>query len=371
MRYQLYLILCYISFVAYIPVYIYAYTALMLTPLFAGALIKFVPYSAIPHWAIAVVPSVFYPQVFSDGSESDSLSIKDSSCPANSVIAVPRYHSQDIRMTVGSVLRKTESEGSRSDLGQISISGTDFSERRRYIIKSDRTLSTFMHHISILLTFGMCCPVLSFLICCVILLSAVQWHILLSRFVFLRLKKLGYWGEDHDSSVLAAVSSVIGNRPNYPASEGLTGSVDMKSSGYDVLKLHTLNVLEETLRGGSRVCSYCIWPVVHITCLFYGLLCWDMASDEAGWKYTIWIPIVSACMSPCIFLLRTVISKRSARDAGAMFFIQETLSLNPLSTAVESTRESSPSESALPDCNSKVAGHRMSSIEICGPGGSF
>jgi hypothetical protein len=60
----------------------------------------------------------------------------------------------------------------------------------RQLLKIDNMTSNVLHHISILLTFGLCCPALAVTICCYEVLYVTSQIVLIGRFIKVRLSHL-------------------------------------------------------------------------------------------------------------------------------------------------------------------------------------
>ncbi len=122
----------------------------------------------------------------------------------------------------------------------------------RKLLIVDNVICNILHHICILLTFGLCCPVL-----------AITIAIYISIYVFVLLAVLGRFfnslqDREHAGNVWTAL--------------------DMAS--YD----------------SKMYISICMWEVVCMSSVFYAFLCWDMASDRTYWKYAVWLPVTAIAL---------------------------------------------------------------------------
>jgi hypothetical protein len=116
----------------------------------------------------------------------------------------------------------------------------------RKLLKVDNVICDILHHICILLTFGLCCPVL-----------AIAIAMYISIYVF----------------VLLAILGRFSHRLNN-----------------DVNVTYVWIAFELASRDTNVYITNCMWEVVFMSSVFYALLCWDMASDRTYWKDAMWIP---------------------------------------------------------------------------------
>lgn len=127
------------------------------------------------------------------------------------------------------------------------------------LFKRDNIAVSLMQHISLLITFGLCSPILGIAIVLVTCFSITQWSILIARFVIIRKEH----NQTTKDEVLESLNSIIGDT-----------AVCFKSM---------------------------LWIVLWTSCLFFAFLCWDISADVVGWIPSIWIPITAFLSLPLIW----------------------------------------------------------------------
>lgn len=198
---------------AYIPVFIYTYSLQVIAPFIFLFLLCFIKYTTLPRPFRKTVPGILFPNNWS----------KD----------------------------RTE-QGFRSDVLQIAVS------KRLYNIKT--VTSNLIHNIIILLTFGLCSPVLACLIGAASYLITATWRILIARFVHYRIFELTSSGtkKHRQDYALASMGALAG-----------------EAKGLILL---------------------CLWPYVFVSAFFFLCLTWDMSGDRVGWRKGSWAPLASVCV---------------------------------------------------------------------------
>jgi Leucine-rich repeat (LRR) protein len=131
-------------------------------------------------------------------------------------------------------------------------------------------VATLMHQITVLLTFGLCCPALALAVTCSICVSVLQWRYLVGRFV---------------SSRLISRTSVRMVMSSPRVVDGVLITLELSVG-------NALDYFRATL-----------WPVLWTSCLFFVFVCWDMAGDRVGWRAAIWAPYTAIAFSIFIWLL--------------------------------------------------------------------
>ena len=139
---------------------------------------------------------------------------------------------------------------------------TDLASRQEDMLKNDPTILLnskiflcfdVLNNVVIMLTFGLCSPILAVAVTCVVVSKINVLMLLVGRF--------------------AAVLS----------------SEDNKSMHFALVALTKLPFpLNEVLQQS-------FWLIVWTSALFVLLVCWDLASDDVGWVASLWIPIAVIC----------------------------------------------------------------------------
>ena len=205
---------------AYIPVLIYTYSLQIIAPFIFLFLLCFIKYTTFPRPLRKAVPGILFPSNWS----------KDST-----------------------------GQGFRSDMLQIAVS------KRLYNIKT--VTSNLIHNIIMLLTFGLCSPVLAFLIGAASYLITATWRILIARFVHFRMTKL-------------------------------TKHATKKKNQQDY-SLASMGALAGEAKGLIRLC---LWPYVSVSAFFFLCLSWDMSGDRVGWREGSWAPVVALTVLCAMYL---------------------------------------------------------------------
>ena len=128
----------------------------------------------------------------------------------------------------------------------------------------------------LLLTFGLCSPILAFAIVCCVLLKLALWLVLVGRFT-----KCVLQDSDHTFA-----SAVIDKAQHPLPSE--RGVVDDHSGGAVCFALSSLAQIYVPL---YSVLTSSFWRLAWCSGLFVALLSWDMAADEVGWLQSLWVPV--------------------------------------------------------------------------------
>ena len=174
----------------------------------------------------------------------------------------------------------------------------------------------------LMVTFGLCSPVLAVAVVCSVLLKMSLWVLLVGRFTSCVLhKEEGDGG--HSSDTTCDSDSTIGAGAGAGASAGapaaditsaattsnisLTSpsqssetffissnkSADEKSN--DDLACVALTALAKEYIPLFEVLATSFWRVMWCSAIFVALLSWDIAMDEVGWLQSVWVPLVPLC----------------------------------------------------------------------------
>jgi hypothetical protein len=245
---------------AYIPVYLYIYCLQIVLTLGIRLIVPlYTKYSSLPLWFQPLCPGVMFPEHWQTRVSSSR------------VVSNPQH-------------RDEEAEKAQQTLHQsmaiVAEEPADVSESSHVatpnkLLRMQNVVVPIFHHITILLSFGLCCPLLAAAIGCTLYLSLEQWRLHIGRFLHTRQQIL----QCEITSASAALVCVD------------TSSVPSKFSPD-----HTLSCLEAAVTESTVYFLMCIWPVVWFSCLFFAFLCWDMAGDEVGWKRALWVPVVAICV---------------------------------------------------------------------------
>jgi hypothetical protein len=188
------------------------------------------------------------------------------------------------------------------------------------MVQPHQILSFVMNYLVLLLSFGLCSPVLGCYITLCLSLHLLSWLVLIGRFASARIALIHH-------------HSLISN----PINRDLNIDADVPNLSNDDEYLNALNQEFELLdlRGSLSACK---WPVICNSCFFMTILCWDIAGDEVGWFGALWVPLSGIAMILVLwlwnrFLDRRVPSFQSSSPASSPFtysieFITSTLHLS-------------------------------------------
>ena len=234
---------------SYIPVFIYTYMFRLLLP-FGVIIISLLPYTSIPKIVSAKFPGIFWPDYW----------------------------------VTHDVENLTDEE---NDLVQRNIAGVA-SGRKLLSIKS--VIVQVMQDMCVLLTFGLCSPLLAVVVTCASVTSFYVLRIVVSRFVHYRLRSLkdddddgDAYEEGNDSVNLNHISAISqGHDADYPLcalSEEFKSIVDMLMTSQSII-LVTSNI-------------------------FFMVICFDIVGDISGWENAMWVIIAYSVL----FIAITVFHK--------------------------------------------------------------
>jgi hypothetical protein len=146
------------------------------------------------------------------------------------------------------------------------------------LIDPSRIISTLMNNLILLLSFGLCCPVLGSSVTGCICVNLVSWKMITGRFVKTHRCCLSIPPRREDQLLLI--------------------------------------LLEQQLEGVSSYLQLCKWPVILTSTLFTTLISWDMAGDKVGWMKALWVPIVGAVILMTIWFWDHLLTRKfSERDS--------------------------------------------------------
>jgi hypothetical protein len=164
-------------------------------------------------------------------------------------------------------------------------------EKQIRLVKPHEIISRMMNNLVLLLSFGLCSPVL----CCYIALNICVhlscWLLLIGRFVCLRIDFLA-----SPQLSLAGLSHLS------HLSFDLLPLSFVEAGHKEISEDQLLLLLDQQLSGVHSSLLVCKWPIILTSCFFVTLLCWDMAGDQGGWFSALWVPIVGVVMAMLIWV---------------------------------------------------------------------
>jgi hypothetical protein len=153
------------------------------------------------------------------------------------------------------------------------------------LIEPYQIICRAMNNIILLLSFGLCSPILCVYITLAISVYFCGWLMLIGRFVSVRMADL------HVSA-----SSPSTDKGSWNFSFQHSPDVEASQNDHRTIDDPLLDLLNQQLHGVNSSLMVCKWPVTLTSCFFMTLLCWDMAGDKGGWSQALWVPIVGVVM---------------------------------------------------------------------------
>jgi hypothetical protein len=176
-----------------------------------------------------------------------------------------------------------------TDGESLGASDIDLNEKPIQLIKPHQIISKQMNHLILLLSFGLCSPVLCCYIGVSICLHLCVWLLLIGRFVSVRLDALS-------APTSSSLSTDRGSLYFLLISSSLIAEADK------IVDDPLLRLLDQQLQSVNTSVLVCKWPVTLVSCFFVTLLSWDMAGDKGGWLQALWVPIVGLVMPLVIWI---------------------------------------------------------------------
>jgi hypothetical protein len=179
------------------------------------------------------------------------------------------------------------------------------------------------NNLLVLLTFGLCSPVLAVAVACSVLLKMSLWVLLLGRFTRCLLDNNNKNNDGHsDATTIAAPSAPT--TALSPSQYSKSSKISTRSGVADKIRddvVHfALMALAETHIPLFEVLAGSFWRLVWCSALFVALLSWDMATDEVGWLKSLWAPLVPlgyAIMLRCVAYFFCNNSRESKQESAA------------------------------------------------------
>jgi len=224
----------------------------------------------------------------------------------------------------------------------------DVLARNKAIVESDagimlkiRTIfcNDVLNNWLLLLTFGLCSPVLVLAVVCSVLMKMSMWVLVVGRFTRCMLHDEDSGGGVNCSEATthpaattsdATPSDATTSRTRVVVATALTVETTPSSSSAAADENRTADVAQNALTALaeeyiplSEVLAGSFWRLVWCSALFVSLLGWDLAMDEVGWLQSMWVPLVPLCY---VVLLRCAahlyLHSTSARDSSKQHSVQ-------------------------------------------------
>jgi hypothetical protein len=157
------------------------------------------------------------------------------------------------------------------------------------ILKVKNIITGIAHDMVISLTFGLCSPYLAVTIALALYIKCLQWRYFIGRFVCYHMQPqpFGITNNDSDDMSNASARTVDTEQPVGESQVPNNCAPIMAQENGPLLPLLILN---KSVMDTHLLWDGIQWPLVCTSCLFFTIICWDMAGDEVGWDVSIWIP---------------------------------------------------------------------------------
>lgn len=210
---------------SYLPIYFYQYLLQILTtPLGSYLLSQYLPFQRLPPRLQSTLPGLLWPNHWVAKDEHDLINLE----------------------------QNKKDESSIPDRDAFSSSS---------LMNENRIANKFMHDVLVLITFGLCSPLLCCTISLSMFLSIFEIHIMVGRFIISR----------------GTLHSRNSSQENSPLALTFDSSFPL---------------LESRVNDLAPACRNLVWIVIWSSCFFFMFLCWDIAGDEFGLKKSLWVPVV-------------------------------------------------------------------------------
>jgi hypothetical protein len=218
----------------YLPVLIFSYCIQICFPIGISYVVSRFPYKALPWWIKLTQPGILWPTHW----------------PLSECSFIPSPLSNHSIDTIAPTIQPSINP-SIDDPASLSIQS--LSQR---LLKANKMVATYVEDVAILLTFGLCCPVLAFAIVVYLMLQTHFQKMLIGR--FLRFRQ------------------------------------DMSTKSFGVLTHdRAISALEISCQDSIIQVQRTVWIVVWTATMFYSGICWDVAGDEVGVVHALWAPLVA------------------------------------------------------------------------------
>lgn len=135
-------------------------------------------------------------------------------------------------------------------------------------------LCSFLNNLMILLTFGLCSPILAAALTFCVILQMNMWVLLLGRFASV----LGNFDDENNNKHFALIAL---SKVSFPMREVFRRS---------------------------------FWLIAWCSGIFCAMVCWDIAADDLGWAKSLWIPILTLTYPVILWVVSRCIEHKCCPD---------------------------------------------------------
>ena len=162
------------------------------------------------------------------------------------------------------------------------------------ILLSSKSVICFdiLNNIMLLLTFGLCSPILAVAVSCAVVLKMKMLILLVGRFTAVLTNSASSAEDDRESG-----SDKHGNS---------TGDSSAKEEDLHFALLALTKVPFPVV----EVLRHSFWLITWTSSIFISLVCWDIAGDDVGWAKSCWIPVVAMSYPPLLWVIDGYVRRR-------------------------------------------------------------
>jgi hypothetical protein len=142
------------------------------------------------------------------------------------------------------------------------------------VIEPFQILYNTTSNLILMLSFGLCSPVLACSLMLNLTANLCSWQMLVGRFLTLRIPILSSSRLDSPRDALKDLEKPRESSEPHQHQDEL------------------VNLLREQVAGVHRHLIECKWPVICTSCFFMTMFSWEIVGDEVGWLEAIWVPVL-------------------------------------------------------------------------------
>jgi hypothetical protein len=163
---------------------------------------------------------------------------------------------------------------------------------------NDIVYADILNQLIVLLSFGLCSPMLAAAVSLAFGFKMLMWRMLLGRFVHYRMRLANMAREKQD--------------------DGHTINIEYDTKINDL----AIDALADATVDFVSVFEMCLWPLLMSSAVFFAIICWDIAGDEVGSEASMWVPVLVGAIPLCfwmsfVFYKKRMVKKTSLRSARA------------------------------------------------------
>jgi hypothetical protein len=143
-------------------------------------------------------------------------------------------------------------------------------------------VTSLMHNLYILSTFGLCSPYLAIIIVVCNSSLITMWKVMLGRFVTCRVVKGAEYERKQQNKRSSSISRISFQDDN------IHQLMEKNMSSEDA----SLIAVSQQLNDAKGIFAICIWPILLCSSFFFVFVSLDIAGDQVSWTGGLWIPAI-------------------------------------------------------------------------------